>query len=110
MYDDDRIVILGRDRLDQRIAIQPSREIFPVKRMNVDDQQGTCNCLPISRVAVHGDVTLARVGLQKYHRNVLLYCSRGRPIEIKVVKEPRKRRMVLSGSRLECLIWLSNNA
>jgi hypothetical protein len=40
MYDDNRIVILRRDRLDQRIAIQPSREILPVKHVNVDNQQG----------------------------------------------------------------------
>jgi len=40
MYDDDRIVVLRRDRLDQRVTIQPSREIIPVKRVNVDDQQG----------------------------------------------------------------------
>ena len=40
MYDDDRIVVLRRDRLDQRVTIQPSREIIPAKRVNIDDPQG----------------------------------------------------------------------
>lgn len=40
MYNDDRIVVLRGDRLDQGIAIQPSREIIPVRRVNVDDQRG----------------------------------------------------------------------
>jgi hypothetical protein len=62
--------------------------------------------LPVARISVYCDVTLARVGLYKYHRNVLLYRRLGGTNEIEVVKKPRKRRMIDASSRLERLVWL----
>jgi hypothetical protein len=50
-------------------------------------------CLPIARVAVHSDVTLARIGLQKQHCNILFHGCIGCAIEIKVVLEAREAMM-----------------
>jgi hypothetical protein len=62
--------------------------------------------LPVARIAVHRGVALARVGLQKHNHNFLFYGCRGSTNDIEVVKEPRKRRVIFAGPRLERLVWL----
>ena len=63
-------------------------------------------CIPVAHIAVHCDVSLARVGLQEHNRDVLFYSCRGGTNGIEVVEEPRKRRMVDTSPRLERLVRL----
>jgi hypothetical protein len=92
MDDDHRVVVLRRDRLDQLIAIEPRRQILPVKcvRELLSKTAGRAGTgyLPVTRVAVNSNVALARIGLQEHDCNILLHRGVGRSIEVKVVKEP----------------------
>ena len=62
--------------------------------------------LPVTRIAVHCDVALARVGQQEHNRDFLFYGCRGGTNDIEVVEEPRKRRMIFACPRLKRLVWL----
>ena len=63
-------------------------------------------CIPAANIAVHCDVSLARVGLQEHDRNVLFYGCRGGPHGVEVVEEPRKRGIIDTSPRLERLVRL----
>ena len=63
-------------------------------------------CSPVADIAIHHDVSLARVGLKEYDRNFLFYGCSGGADDVKVVEEPRKGRMIFASPRLERLVWL----
>jgi hypothetical protein len=107
---DDRVLVLRCDRLDQRVAIKPCCEVLPVRvrilLLSIFSPERPRGCLPVARISVHCDVALARVGLQEHNRNVLFYGCRCGSSRVEVVEEPRKRRMIDAGTRLERLVWL----
>jgi hypothetical protein len=61
---------------------------------------------PITLIAVHGDVVLARVGQQEDDCHVLLYGGGTRPDKVPVIEKPREGSVVLARSSLDCLVWL----
>ena len=89
---DDRVIVLRCDRLDQRVPIQPRRQVVPVYTTLVRQffRKRTRGWLPVACISVHRDVALARVGLQEHNRYVLFYCRRGSANNVEVIKEPRK--------------------
>jgi hypothetical protein len=120
VHDDDRIVIVRRDGLDQRITVLPCREVLPVCNActnlswiskNKERLEGVRAgfCLPVARVAIYGDIFLTRIGLQKYDCDLLMSGSGGGGNKVKVIEKPRESRVVLPRSRLQCLVWLFND-
>jgi hypothetical protein len=62
--------------------------------------------MPITLVAIHGNVVLARVGLQENDCGILLYGSGARADEVEVVKKPREGSVIIACTSLECFVWL----
>jgi hypothetical protein len=56
--------------------------------------------MPITLVAIHGNVFLARVGLQENDCGILLYGSGARADEVEVFEKPRERSVVITCARL----------
>jgi hypothetical protein len=65
---------------------------------------------PISFVAIHRNVSFARVGLQEDDCHVLLYGGGTRAGKIEVIEEPREGSAVLACASLYCLVWLFNDS
>ena len=63
--------------------------------------------VPITLVAVHGNVVLARVGQQEDDCSILLYGSGACADEIEVVEKPREGSVIVACTSLECFVWLS---
>jgi hypothetical protein len=51
--------------------------------------------VPITLVAIYGDVVLARVRLQEDDCGILLYGSGARADEIEVIEKPRERSVII---------------
>ena len=63
--------------------------------------------MPITLVAIHGNVVLARVGLQKDDCGILLYSSVARADEVEVIEKPREGSVIIACPSLQCFVWLS---
>ena len=69
-------------------------------------EQGKIGHVPITLVAIHGNVVLTGVGLQENDCGILLYGSGARTDEVEVIEEPRERSVIFVCASLECFIWL----
>jgi hypothetical protein len=56
--------------------------------------------VPITLIAIHGNVVLARVRQQENDCRVLLYGSGTRADKVKVIKKPREGRVILACASL----------
>ena len=56
--------------------------------------------VPIALVAIHGNVTFARVGLQKDDCGILLYRRGTRADEVKFIERPREGSVVFARASL----------